>query len=100
MHHCLQCAGLLVPLVLQVALKGHKLAMLATHLQDSWIQHAIPHMQIRAGEVLKKKSELAASTLPSRGSKSGRKCYITPAFSGIPKQKGTKSELAASPLPS
>ena len=24
----------------------------------------------------------------------GRKCYITPAFSGIPKQRGTKSELA------
>ena len=27
-------------------------------------------------------------------STSGRKCYITPAFSGIPKQRGTKSELA------
>ena len=26
---------------------------------------------------------------------SGWKCYITPAFSGIPKQRGTKSELAA-----
>ena len=25
---------------------------------------------------------------------SGRKCYITPAFLGIPKQRGTKSELA------
>ena len=24
---------------------------------------------------------------------SGRKCYITPAFSGIPKQRGTKSEF-------
>ena len=23
----------------------------------------------------------------------GRKCYITPAFSGIPKQRGSKSEL-------
>ena len=30
----------------------------------------------------------------------GRKCYITPAFSGIPKQRGTKSELAAVTLPS
>ena len=29
-----------------------------------------------------------------------RTCCITPAFSGIPKQWGTKSELAASPLPS
>ena len=45
------------------------------------------------------KSELDASPLPSRGPKSGRKCYITPAFSGVP-NKGTKSELAASPLPS
>ena len=29
------------------------------------------------------------------GPKRGRKCYITAAFSGIPKQRGTKSELAA-----
>ena len=29
-----------------------------------------------------------------------RSRYITPAFSGIPKQRGTKSELAPSPLPS
>ena len=33
------------------------------------------------------------------GPKRGRK-YVTPAFSGIPKQRGTKSKLAASPLPS
>ena len=33
------------------------------------------------------------------GPKRGRKCYITPAFSGIPKQRGAKSELAASALP-
>ena len=33
------------------------------------------------------------------GPKRGRKCYITPAFSGIPKQRGAKSELAASTLP-
>ena len=25
-------------------------------------------------------------TLPSRGATSGRKCYVTPAFSGVPKQ--------------
>ena len=30
------------------------------------------------------KSEVAASPLPSRGPKRGRKCYITPTFSGIP----------------
>ena len=32
----------------------------------------------------------AASPLPSRGPKGGRKCYITPAFLGVP-NKGTKS---------
>ena len=30
------------------------------------------------------KSEVATSPLPSRGPKRGRKCYVTPAFSGIP----------------
>ena len=39
------------------------------------------------------KSELAASSLPSRGPRRGRKCYITPAFSRVPntKQKWPKS---------
>ena len=67
------------------------------------------------------KSEVAASPLPSRGPKGGRKCYITPAFSGIPNNgeqnqkwvhhsyllgdpqsqtRGAKSNVAASPLPS
>ena len=32
-----------------------------------------------------RKSEVATSPLPSRGAKSGRKCYATPLFSGIPK---------------
>ena len=31
-------------------------------------------------------SEVAASPLPSRGPKRGQKCYITPAFSGSPKE--------------
>ena len=30
------------------------------------------------------KSELVASTMPSRRLKRGRKCYVTPTFSGIP----------------
>ena len=34
------------------------------------------------------------------GPKRGRKCYITPAFSGIPKQTGTKSKVATSCQPS
>ena len=33
------------------------------------------------------KSEVAASPLPSRGPTSGRNCYITLAFSGVPKQR-------------
>ena len=44
------------------------------------------------------KSELATSSLPSRGPTSGRECYVTPAFSGSP-TKGTKSELATCHLP-
>ena len=35
-------------------------------------------------------SEVDLSHLPSRGPTSGRKCYVTPAFSGIPKTKGDK----------
>ena len=36
------------------------------------------------------KSEAAPSHLPSRGHTSGQKCYVTPAFSGIPKTKEDK----------
>ena len=61
------------------------------------------------------KSKVAALPLPSWGPKRGRKCYVTPAFSGAqkraeglrhpcipgdPQQRGTKSEMALSPLPS
>ena len=38
------------------------------------------------------KSEVAASPLPSRGPKRGRKCYVTPAFSGSTTEgEGNKS---------
>ena len=33
---------------------------------------------------------MAPSHLPSWGPTSGRKCYVTPAYSGIPKTKGDK----------
>ena len=33
------------------------------------------------------KSEVATSPLPSRGPKRGQKCYVTPAFSGIPNKE-------------
>ena len=36
------------------------------------------------------KSEVAASPLPSRGPKRGRKCYGTLAFSGVPYGRGQK----------
>ena len=39
---------------------------------------------------------MATSLLPSRGPKRGRKCYVTRILGG-PLQRGTKSELAASP---
>ena len=44
-------------------------------------------------------SPLRSRRSPNKGGQnqnwptSGRKCYITPAFSGIPKQRGTKSEF-------
>ena len=59
-----------------------------------------------------KQRALAASPLPSRGPKTGRKCYLTPAFSGVPnakrgeeircvpQQRGKQTEVVASPLPS
>ena len=34
-----------------------------------------------------RKSEVATSRLPSRGATSGRNCYVTPAFSGVPNAK-------------
>ena len=44
---------------------------------------------------------MAASPLPSWGSKRGLNCYVTPAFLGVPNAKhGRKSEVAAPPLPS
>ena len=36
----------------------------------------------------------------SGAEKRGRKCFATHAFLGVPKQRGMKSEVAASPLPS
>ena len=41
-----------------------------------------------------KKTEVATSPLPSRGPKRGRKCYVTPAFSGIPNAKDGEQELS------
>ena len=43
------------------------------------------------------KSEVAASTLPSRGPKRGRKCYVTHAFSGVPNTKRVEQNQKWSP---
>ena len=44
------------------------------------------------------KSEVAASTLPSRGPKRGQDCSVTPAFSGIPNAKrGEQKKLVVVP---
>ena len=49
-----------------------------------WAQ-AVRHPCILGGPQQRgAKSELAASAMPPRGLKSGRKCYVTPAFSGVP----------------
>ena len=42
------------------------------------------------------KSEMATSPLPSRGPKGGRKCYVTPTFSGVPKHGFKKGPHRAS----
>ena len=55
---------------------------------------------------LEEQGDPAFSGSPNKGGQnqnwptSGRKCYIIPTFLGIPKQRGTKSELAAEALPS
>ena len=36
--------------------------------------------------------------MPSPGPRRGPKCYVNPAFSGVPKQRGTKSDMATSSL--
>ena len=40
---------------------------------------------------------MAASPLPSRGPKRGRKCYVTPTFSGIPNAKRGEQNQKWSP---
>ena len=44
-------------------------------------------MHSRASLTKGMKSEVAASSLPSRGPRRGRNCYVTPAFSGVPNKR-------------
>ena len=39
--------------------------------------------------------EVAASPLPSQGPKRGKKCYVTPAFSGVHQRRGGKQKWPA-----
>ena len=59
------------------------------------LHHLACHPQLLQGHERHEKEHVPHSPYKTR-----RKCYITPAFSGVPKQKRTKSKLAASPLPS
>ena len=62
------------------------LALLGAQKRAEMLRHpcilAVPQRQARGA-----KSERAASPLPSRGPKRGRKCYVTLAFSGVPNAK-------------
>ena len=40
---------------------------------------------------------MTTSSLPSRGPKRGRKCYVTPAFSGIPNASSGEQNQTSSP---
>ena len=43
------------------------------------------------------KSEVAASPVPSRGLTRGQKCYVTPAFSGVPSKRGQNQKWLPHP---
>ena len=44
------------------------------------------------------KSQVATSPLHSEGPKRGRKCYVTPAFSGIPNTKRGEQKMTSGPV--
>ena len=58
-------------------------------------QTVVVHWGQFTGRLVQRMALVAA-----RGPKTGQKCYVTLAFSGIPEQKKIKSELVASPVPS
>ena len=46
---------------------------------------------------MQQNTEVAASPLPSRGPTRGQKCYVTPAFSWVPKQRGQNQNWLPDP---
>ena len=59
------------------------------------------HQPCKLGEPQQRgtKSEVATSPLPSRGHKTGRNCYITPAFLGIPREISHAKSKCHNPPP-
>ena len=45
---------------------------------------AISPVQSRGPPIMESQIRIGSSAMPSRGHKCGRKCYVTPAFSGVP----------------
>ena len=62
--------------------QGHKSEVAASPLAS---QGATSPLRSRRSPNKGRRSEMAASPVPCRGPTSGRKCYITPAFLGVPK---------------
>ena len=72
----LQCGCLLIPPVRYIALEGHKLAILPTHLHDMGIQHAFTNVQMRAGAMLRE-SPGSSSSLVEYSSTSETSSSVT-----------------------
>ena len=74
------------------------LALLGAQKRAEMLRHpcilGVPQRQARGA-----KSERAASPLPSRGPKGGRKCYATLAFSGVPNAKRGEQNQKGLPHP-
>ena len=58
---------------------------------------ATPPLQCQGCPTRGAKSELTASTMPSRGPKSGQKCYVTLPFSGVPNKGGQNQNWLPQP---
>ena len=69
----------------------HPCILGGTHQRGTKSELAASPLHSRGPKLRERKSELAASTMPSRGPKSGRKCYVTPAFSGV-RNKGEQNQ--------
>ena len=75
---------------------GHFVWANATSLSVFLMLYVFLKQQISSGPKQRGgKSEVAASPLPSLWSKSGQKCYVTPAFSGIRNAKRAAQKISS-----